>query len=76
MNVVMIDGFKAEPCWKSAPTGSNESSVRPSKIPKATEGTPHLLKLAVVARASEPGPPPGAAGMLARLVWIPRAALN
>lgn len=47
--------------------------MRPSNIPNAILGAAHLLKLGVEARAAEPGPPPGAAGTVAKLVVMPRA---
>src|SRR5258706_1032897 len=78
INWEIILGFKALPWLKSVLlAGWNESSLRLSKPgPKTMVGFVHLLKLAVLARAALPGPPPGAAGTLAKSVLKPRAALK
>ncbi|ELU36813.1 hypothetical protein AG1IA_09151 [Rhizoctonia solani AG-1 IA] len=70
MAVAIIAGLRAEPWSKSALlAGWKLDSVLPSNpTPNSMVGLVHVPKLGVVARASVPGPPPGAAGIVAKLV--------
>jgi len=75
---VIIVGLSAEPWLKDALfAGWKLASVRPSNpTPNSIVGFEHVPKFGVVARATEPGPPPGAAGMFVKSVWIPSPLLN